>query len=35
MNKIPLYRFYRYKYGRGLLVDVIDIDLMRKNLRKT
>lgn len=35
MKKIPLYQFYRHKYGHELLVDVIDIDRMRKNLRKT
>lgn len=35
MKKIPLYKFYRHKYGNELLVDAIDIDHMRKNLRLT
>ena len=35
MKNIPLYKFYRHKYGHELLVDVIDIDHMRRNLRQT
>ena len=35
MKKIPLYKFYRNKYGHELLVDVIDIDRMRKKLKET
>lgn len=35
MKKIPLYKFYKHKYGRELLVDVIDIDVMKSDIRKT
>ena len=35
MKKIPLYKFSKHKYGKELLVDVIDTDLMKNNIRKT
>ena len=34
MKSIPILKFYKHKYGRKLLVDVIDIDYMRKDLTK-
>jgi AraC-like DNA-binding protein len=35
MKKIPIYNYYRHKYGQELLVDVIDIDKMKPDIKKT
>lgn len=35
MKKIPQYKFYKHKYGKELLVDVINVDDMKKNLKRT
>lgn len=35
MKNIPVYKFYKHKYGRELLVDVIDIDIMKSDIRHT
>ena len=35
MKKIPQYKFYKHKYGKELLVDVISIDDMKKGLKRT
>ena len=35
MKKIPIYKFYKHKYGDELLVDIVDYDVMRGPLRKT
>lgn len=35
MKKIPIYNYYRHKYGQELLVDVIDVDKMKPEIRKT
>jgi len=35
MNRIPLYKFYRHKYGDELLVDVVDYDVMRSDICRT
>ncbi|MCH4155155.1 MAG: AraC family transcriptional regulator [Muribaculaceae bacterium] len=35
MKKIPQYKFYKHKYGKELLVDVIYVDDMKKNLKLT
>lgn len=35
MKEIPLYKFYRHKYGEELLMDVVDYDFMRPWLQKT
>lgn len=34
MNSIPKYNFYRKKYGEELLIDVIDLDSIKGNIRK-
>lgn len=34
MNSIPKYNFYRKKYGDELLIDVIDLDSIKGNIRK-
>ncbi|WP_158712684.1 hypothetical protein [Parabacteroides pacaensis] len=34
MKKIPIYNYYRHKYGQEVLVDVIDIDNMRSAIKK-
>jgi len=35
MKKIPLYKFYKHKYGDELLVDVVDYDVMRQDICQT
>lgn len=35
MKSIPLYKFYKHKYGSELLVDVIDIDVMKLDISQT
>lgn len=35
MKQIPLYKFYKRKYGTELLVDVIVIDDMKRNIART
>lgn len=35
MRQIPVYHFYKTKYGDELLVDVVDFDFMRPWLQKT
>lgn len=35
MKNIPLYRFYKRKYGAELLVDVLDLDYIKPGIRKT
>lgn len=35
MKSIPLYKFYKHKYGSELLVDVIDIDVMKADISQT
>lgn len=35
MKEIPQYKFYKHKYGNELLVDVIDVDTMRKDIWRT
>ncbi len=35
MKKIPLYKFYRHKYGDELLVDVVDYNVMRSDICRT
>jgi AraC family transcriptional activator of pobA len=35
MKKIPQYKFYKHKYGKELLVDVINFDDMKKNIKLT
>ena len=35
MKSIPLYKFYKHKYGSELLVDVIDIDTMKADISQT
>lgn len=35
MKSIPLYKFYKHKYGSELLVDVIDIDVMKPDISQT
>lgn len=35
MKKIPIYNYYRHKYGQELLVDVIDIDKMKPDIKNT
>lgn len=35
MKSIPLYKFYKHKYGSELLVDVIDIDVMKEDIDRT
>lgn len=34
MNSIPKYNFYRKKYGEELLIDVINLDSIKGNIRK-
>lgn len=34
MKKIPIYNYYRHKYGQELLVDVIDVDRMKPAIKK-
>lgn len=35
MKRIPVYKFFKHKYGDELLVDVVDYDDMRSPLRRT
>ncbi len=35
MKKIPLYKFYKHKYGDELLVDVVNYDVMRQDINLT
>ena len=35
MKKIPVYKFYKHKYGDELLVDVIDFEPMLPDIRRT
>ena len=35
MKRIPVYKFYKHKYGDELLVDVIDFDPMLPDIRRT
>lgn len=35
MKSIPLYTFHKRKYGAELLVDVLDLDYVKKGIRKT
>ena len=35
MKQIPVYKFFKHKYGDELLVDIVDYDVMRGPLRKT
>lgn len=35
MKSIPLYKFYKRKYGAELLVDVLDLDYIKTGIRKT
>lgn len=34
MKSIPLYKFYKRKYGAELLVDVLDLDYIKVGIRK-
>lgn len=34
MKQIPIYRFYRRKYGTELLIDVLDLDYVKTGIRK-
>ena len=33
MKRIPLYRFYKRKYGQELLIDVLDLDYIKTGIR--
>lgn len=33
MKRIPLYKFYKRKYGQELLIDVLDLDYVKKGIR--
>ena len=35
MKKIPVYKFYKHKYGDELLVDVISYEKMMPDIRRT
>lgn len=35
MKKIPIYNYYKHKYGQELLIDVIDVDKMKPDIRST
>ncbi len=35
MKRIPVYKFYKHKYGDELLVDIVDYDVMRGPLGRT
>lgn len=35
MKSIPIYKFYKRKYGAELLVDVLDLDYIKPGIRKT
>ena len=35
MKRIPVYKFYKHKYGDELLVDVISYEKMMPDIRRT
>ena len=35
MKRIPVYKFYKHKYGDELLVDVINYEKMMPDIRRT
>lgn len=35
MKEIPLYKFYKRKYGRELLIDVLDLDYIKDGIKRT
>lgn len=35
MKTIPVYKFYRHKYGKELLVDVLSLDYIKEGIRRT
>ncbi len=35
MKQIPIYKFYKHKYGDVLLIDVIDYSAMWQEILKT
>lgn len=35
MKRIPIYKFYKHKYGDEMLVDIVDYDVMRGPLGRT
>lgn len=35
MKEIPLYKFYKRKYGEELLIDVLDLDYIKVGIRRT
>lgn len=35
MKTIPLYKFYRHKYGQEILIDVLSLDYIKKGIRRT
>lgn len=35
MKQIPLYKFYKRKYGTELLIDVLDLDYIKAGIRRT
>lgn len=34
MKQIPLYKFYKHKYGTELLIDVLDLDYIKAGIRR-
>lgn len=34
MKKIPIYKFYRHKYGSELLIDVLEFDELKEGIRR-
>lgn len=34
MKQIPVYKFYRHKYGSELLIDVLDLDALKEGIRR-
>lgn len=34
LKRIPIYRFYRHKYGSELLIDVLDLDYLKDGIRR-
>lgn len=35
MKTIPLYRFYRHKYGQEILIDILSLDYIKEGIRRT
>ena len=35
MKRIPLYKFFKHKYGQELLVDVVNLDKMKPDIHRT